>query len=103
MTHVLRLPFDTSEKLQARVIAGHPSDSVNVTAFPVAMALIARDLDPAPGDWQTAAWVAGGPPYYAERLFTPVVGTWGLWVRVITASETVVRQAGLVEFYVGAP
>lgn len=99
--HVLRLPAGTSEYLQSRVRVD--KDATDPTTYTVAMALIDADAAPVSGDWAGASWATGGPPYYAQKLYAPAAGLYRLWVRVTTPNETVVRPAGLVEFYAAAP
>lgn len=98
MSHVLRLPAGTSEYLQARVRVDR--DETDPTGFGVETAVVDKDVMPGGGDWTSASWAAGGPPFYVRRLHTGVAGTWRMWVRITTGTETVVRAVGLVEFYV---
>lgn len=106
MSHVLRIPVGSVEFVSATVrLDGGQTDP---TDLGVEMALVEGSPEanpPEEGDWKTAAWAEGGPPYRARLLVGPgqdVVPTPGLhtlWVRLTDTPEIPIRPSGLVEFY----
>lgn len=97
---IQRLPAGTEEFLRARIRVQR--DAIDPTTYTVQFALIGRNEMPEVLDWQAAAWEVGGPPYIAQSLYVGVAGSYRLWVEVTTPDEIVLRDAGLVEFYVEA-
>lgn len=97
MSDIMRLPAGTNEFLQVRV--REDRDASNPTTATVDFALIGKNATPVGGDWLAGSWVAGGPPYYAQKKYLGTAGLWRLWIRVTTGSETIIRPVGLVEYY----
>ena len=67
-------------------------------SMPVEVAVVARDAEPAGGDWLTAAWdgtdakILIGPGTDCERDD----GVYSVWVRVTATPEIPVLKAGLL-------
>jgi len=80
---------------------------VDLTAFPVAIALVGEQAgEPASGDYQTAAWAGSPAPGITEaRLLVTAgslaVGAYMAWVKVTATPEVPVIKAGRVT--VGVP
>lgn len=85
---------------------------VNPTSDVVEMAFLAPSATPVAGDWKTAVWRSGGPPYYIMRLVygsgvigppggstVLAVGTYVIWVRIHDNPETPARPVDVLTIY----
>jgi len=79
--------------------------SINPTTGTVSLAFVAPDLvgEPAGGDWQAGTWETDAtqtPNLYYGRVLVGTggtvlaAGTYGVWVKVVLAPETIIRQSG---------
>lgn len=71
------------------------------SSMPVDIAIVARDTEPADGDWHTAAW-NGSDTTEAKVLIGPDTdlpltdGVYSVWVRVTSTPEIPVIRAGIL-------
>jgi hypothetical protein len=76
---------------------------LNPTADAVVMAFTSTNADPLVGDWKTASWRTGGPPYIAQCLVGPASsvvlakGGYHVWVKVTDSPELPVLQGGFLK------
>jgi hypothetical protein len=72
----------------------------NPTADAVYFAFMTPGVTPGSGDWKTAAWAGGGPPYTAEILIGPsgtdtlAQGKYAIWFKIVDSPEIPVIQVG---------
>jgi hypothetical protein len=107
----LRIPTLTKEWLRIPVSAVEAGNRVNPTTETAHLAFKTSG-QPAAGDWKVATWEtdASVSPtvYYLRAIVGGVgsgaavelaVGTYTIWSKVTTATETSVRQAGQLEVF----
>lgn len=99
------IPAVSTEYVRVQVTATSGGVVIDPTGFTVSMAFLSGEsAEPASGDWKSASWdTLPGGGYVAQCLVgpggaaTPAAGTWWVWVRVVAAPETVVRQCGWIQ------
>lgn len=75
-----------------------PVTGDDTTGMPVQVAVVLEDTEPAPGDWNTATWVAGA----ATLLIGPGTvleladGIYGAWVKITATPEIPVLYCGQI-------
>jgi hypothetical protein len=75
---------------------------IDPTGDTIVMAFTSGSTDPAGGDWVSATWRAGGPPYVAQTLVGPngktlAKGGWRVWVKITSNPELPVLRAGFLK------
>ena len=101
-----RLSAASLETVQVPVFAASGGQPIDPTAYAVAMAFETAVTSPASGDWKTGTWdVNDIGDYLAGCLVgtggavTLTPGTYYVWVRITTPTETVVQPAGELDVY----
>lgn len=101
-----RLSAASLETVQVPVFAASGGVPVNPTSYTVAMAFETGVTAPASGDWKAGTWdVNDIGDYLAGCLVgtggaaTLAPGTYYVWVRITTLTETVVQPAGELAVY----
>lgn len=98
----VRISSASTETLRCPVFADSAGALVNPSTYTVQFAFIASaSALPQVGDWKTGSWdtnIIGG--YVAQVLVgpsgaaNPGSGSYYMWVQIVGAGETVVRQVG---------
>lgn len=107
-----RISTASTQFLWVPVRSEHPiNGEATLTSTTVEVAIVDTGT-PESGDWETATWESSddtinGVDFYLAKIkvgpsgtIGPLTaGTWNVWVRVTSADETVVMNAGQVTLY----
>lgn len=103
---MLQLSADSEEYIKVRVSANEQSThNIDPTSYTVDMAIV--DGTPEDVEWEDAEWetdTSTNPDRYYIRCLASAFNVeadniYGVWVRIFSVPETVIRKAGLVSFY----
>jgi hypothetical protein len=75
---------------------------IDPTGDVIVMAFTQGSVDPVGGDWVSATWRSGGPPYIAQTLVGPAgkvlaKGGWKVWAKITSNPELPVLRAGFLK------
>jgi hypothetical protein len=75
---------------------------IDPTGDTAAMAFTSSTVDPVSGDWVSATWRVGGPPYIAQTLVGPTgkqlaKGGYRVWIKISSNPELPILRCGYLK------